>query len=349
MAKQGKKLVDLDRISEEDLLHTRICDLPLKIEGTWLAECIMQLYAELQQKGIMFKPECYLADEWLTPEKETCIGIPFYLAHPALIRLEKKFMIDAEGETKQWCMKLLRHETGHAVCHAYRFHKRKRWQNIFGPSTTEYTDTYKYRPYSKSYVQHLDGYYAQYHPDEDFVETFAVWLTPDSDWPAQYKGWKALRKLKYVDKLMAEIQEKEPPVKSRQKLWRTSTLRMTLKNYYKKKRHFWAEEFPDFHDQFLKKNFIEYSDEHKKLPRAADLIRKYKRNILNSVSRYSGERKYVVNDLLKDIQKRSRELKLVAPDSEPLITLNVSSYITSLIMNYLYTGRFRGEKKRRKQ
>jgi len=343
-----KKQIDLDNIPEEELLHARICDLPLKIEGNWLAECVDQLYDELRGKGIVFKPECYLADEWLTPEKETCIGIPFYLAHPALIRLEKKFMIDAEGEKKAWCMKLLRHEAGHAICYAYRFHRFKKWQKIFGPSTAEYADTYKYRPYSKNYVRHLDGYYAQYHPDEDFVETFAVWLTPGVDWQTKYKGWKALKKLKYVDKLMEEIRGKEPPVKSKEKFWRVSTLRITLENFYKKKRHFWAEDFPDFHDAFLRKNFIEYSLQDKKLPRAADVIRKHRRHILNSISKYSGEKKHVINDLLDDVQKRSRELKLLSAEDEALLASSLSAYITSLIMNYLYTGRFRGEKKRRK-
>lgn len=344
-----KKLFDLETISEDDLLSTRICDLPITIEGTWVSECIDQLYSELSEKEIDLKPECYLADEWLTPEKETCIGIPFYLAHPALTRLEKKFMIDAEGDNKQWCMKLLRHEAGHAMCYAYRFHRRKRWQNIFGPSTTEYKDTYKYRPYSKNYVRHLDGYYAQYHPDEDFVETFAVWMTPGLDWQERYKGWRAIKKLKYVDKLMSEIKGKKPPVSSKQKHWRVPTLRMTLKNYYKKKRHFRAEEFPDFHDNFLQKNFVEFNGENKKLPKAADVIRKHRRTILNSVSKYSGERKYVINDLLKDVQTRSRELKLAAASDETSVSLNLSSYITSLIMNYLYTGWFRGEKKRRKK
>jgi len=341
-----KTQIDLDQVSEGDLLNTRICDLPVQIEGTWLKECIEQLANELQERGIVFRPECYLADEWLTPEKETCIGIPFYLAHPALIRLEKKFMIDAEGETKQWCTKLLRHEAGHAICHAYRFHKRKRWQHIFGPPTLEYTDTYKYRPYSKNYVRHLDGYYAQYHPDEDFVETFAVWLTPNLDWQAQYKGWRVIKKLKYVDQLMKEIHGKSPPLNSKRKFWRTTTLKMTLKNYYKKKRHFWAEEFLDFHDDFLRKNFSEYDEKNKHCPKAADLIRRYRRTILNSIAKYSGERKYVINDLLKGVQKRSRELKLVGVEEETLITLNLSAYITSLSMNYLYTGRFRGEKRK---
>ena len=257
-------------------------------------------------------------------------------------------MLDVEGGTKQWCMKLLRHEAGHAICYAYRLHRRKRWQNIFGPSDIEYKDTYKYRPYSKNYVRHLDGYYAQYHPDEDFVETFAVWLTPDLDWQVRYKGWKALRKLKYVDKLMIEIRGKVPPVKSKEKFWRLSTLRMTLKTYFKNKRNFLAEEFPDFHDPFLRRNFVEYSTEHKQLPRAADVIRRHKRQILNSISRYAGERKYIINDLMKDILKRSRELKLVMAEDETNMVIHLSVYITSLVANYQYTGRFRGEKKRRK-
>ena len=343
------KHIDLDRIPDEEILNVRICDLPIKIEGTWLQECIKELYKELEEKNIFIKPECYLADEWLTPERETCIGIPFYLAHPTLIRLERKFMIDAEGETKQWCMKLLRHEAGHAICYAYRFYKRKKWRKIFGPSSRAYTDTYKYRPYSKNYVHHLDGYYAQYHPDEDFVETFAVWLTPHLDWEHQYEGWKALNKLKYVDNLMKEIQEKEPSVKSKTQYWSLSTLRFSLNTYYKKKRHFWAEDFPDFHDPFLKSTFVAHSNETNELPKAAEIIQKYRRSILDIVSKHSGERKYVINDLLKDIQRRSRELKLVTADNESLVTLNLSTYITSLIMNYQYTGRFRGEKKRRKK
>lgn len=337
-----KKIIPWDTISEEELLNTRICDLPLEIKGTWLEECIEHLYKELGGRGLVFQPECYLADEWLTPENETCIGIPFYLAHPVLTRLEKKIMFEAEGDTKPWCMKLLRHETGHAICYAYQFHKRASWRRVFGPSSLEYGETYKYRPYSKNYVRYLDGYYAQYHPDEDFVETFAVWLTPDLNWRQQYQGWGALEKLEYVDRLMAEIKGKEPPVKNKNKYWHLRSLRLTLKSFYKKKRHFWAEDFPDFHDAFLAKTFVPRGKEPSEGLCAADLIHRYRRGILNSVSRCSGARKYVISDLLKDIQKRSRELNLTAPSDEASVVLNLSVYITSLIMNYIYTGRFRG-------
>jgi len=346
--KRVKRHIDLENISEEELLLCKINELPLKIENTWLQECIEDLYKELDAKGIDFKPECYLADEWLTPEGETCIGIPFYLAHQTLTRLEKKFMIDAEGENKQWCMKLLRHEAGHAISYAYRFHKRKKWQRIFGSPDKEYSDTYKYRPYSKNFVKHLDGYYAQYHPDEDFVETFAIWLTPDIDWNEKYKGWGALQKLKYVDKIMSEVKGKRPPVKRNEKTWKLSTLRITLKNYYKRKRHLLAEDFPDFHDSFLGKVFCEFSKDKKKLLKAADIIKKHRKNILKSATRYSGEKKYIANDILKGMQKRSRELKLLCEAEETLVVIEMSTYITSLLMNYIYTGRYRGEKRQKK-
>ncbi len=168
------------------------------------------MYAELDAKGLVFHPECYLADEWLTPEGEVAIGIPFYLAHPALIKLERRMMLEAEGEGKLWCMQLLRHEAGHAFSYAYNLHKKREWQKVFGSPKEEYGNTYKFKPYSKSYVRHLDGFYAQYHPDEDFVETFAVWLTPDSDWQEKYQGWKALDKLQFVDRLMSSIKGVKP-------------------------------------------------------------------------------------------------------------------------------------------
>lgn len=342
-----KPFINLDTISEEELLARRIRDLPLKIEGTWIEECIAQLYKELQDKGIVFKPDCYLADEWLTPEGETCVGIPFYLAHPVLTRLEKKIMLEAEGDTKEWCLKLLRHEAGHAICYAYRFHKRAQWRRIFGPSSLEYADTYKFRPYSKNYVRHLDGYYAQYHPDEDFVETFAVWLTPGLNWRELYKGWKALAKLEYVDDLMTQIKGKAPTVKDKHKYWRLSSLQMTLRHFYNKKRHFWAEDFPDFHDAFLNRAFTPADGQAAGAVAAADIIRKYRSSLLKSVSKYSGERKHVINDLLGDIIKRGRELKLVTADDETAITMHLSTYVTSLIMNYLHTGRFRGSSARK--
>jgi Putative zinc-binding metallo-peptidase len=358
------KHIDLDHITEEQLLLTRIRDLPISIAGTWLEECVKELYAELDNKGLVFHPECYLADEWLTPEGEVAIGIPFYLAHPALIRLERRMMLEAEGEGKPWCMQLLRHEAGHAFSYAYNLHKRHDWQKVFGSPRQEYGNTYKFKPYSKSYVRHLDGFYAQYHPDEDFVETFAVWLTPDADWRNKYQGWNALDKLRFVDGLMSSIKGVNPLKPRGKKFWHHKNLTITLDKYYKRKYRHEEEEFPDFHDVQLEKIFTALTDEewwafkkdrrkNKEMMTAQELIRTHSKNILNSIDRCTGERKYIINDLLKNIALRAKQLHMIVsqPQSPPqagqaVALMQLSIYVTSLTMNYIHTGWLRGTRHR---
>ncbi len=337
--------MNLSKISEEELLNLKVCDLPLKIEGTWLEDCVEELYRELDKAGISFKPPCYLADEWLTPDGEPVVGIPFFLAHSALIKLEKKMMLDAEGGTRSWCMKLLRHESGHAINYAYKLYRRKKWRDIFGKFSQEYPDTYRFRPYSKNFVRHLENYYAQYHPDEDFAETFAVWLTPNLNWRKQYAGWKAINKLNYVEELMNEAKYKEPLVKKGQKYWQASKMRITLNNFYKKKRSYCAEEFPNFHDSNLKQIFSHPpSEEPKDLLWASNIIKKYKKDILNNTAKWTGEKKYIISKLLDRLIRRSKELNLVYKDNEALAVIAVSTYVTTLVMNYTYTGGFSKER-----
>ncbi len=336
--------IDLDNISEDELLGVRICDLPVGISGTWLEGAIDRLHAELRKAGLQFFPQCYLADEWLTPDEEPVIGIPFFLAHPALIRLEKRIMLEAEGETRDWCMKLLRHETGHAINYAYKLHKRLKWKKVFGPISKEYGDTYKFRPYSRNFVKHLENYYAQYHPDEDFSETFAVWLTPESNWGERYKNWRALKKLNYVNELMFEIKDTPPPKKTGRRYWQISQLRITLANYYKKKKRFHIEDFPDFHDVNLKRIFAEKSDAQDYSLTAYSLIKSHRKNIIKSISAWTGEKKYVIDDILKQLTRRVKELNLVVVNAESLAMLEISAYLTTLVMNYSYTGKLRGDR-----
>lgn len=334
--------LDLDTLSEQDLLKTRICDLPVRIEGTWLQDRVHQLYKELQGKGITFEPVCYLADEWLTPEGEPVIGIPFYLAHPKLIELEKGMMLEAEGETSDWCMKLLRHEAGHALTYAYALHKKRSWQNVFGKSSQAYEETYRYRPYSKSFVRHLDYYYAQYHPDEDFCETFAVWLTPGLDWRKKYSGWKALKKLEFVDKLMASIAGKPPVVAQGKPHWVAARKKSTLGTYYKQRRRALAENYPDFHDANLLRMFPQGHVKGETRRAIADLLQAHRKSLLIAVSSWTRERRYMVNHVYKAIYQRSRALRLVSDDPETAVVLQLATYITTLMMNYRYTTRLRG-------
>src|SRR5882757_3369448 len=199
-----------EKLSDEQLLKQRLSSLRVTVEDTWLEDCLGALYEELQARGIRLRPHTWISREWFSPADVPGIAIPFYLAHPRLMKLEKKMMLEVEGGTWSECMAILRHETGHAVQHAYQLQRRRRWQQLFGPSSKHYPLYYRPNPASRNYVQHLRRWYAQSHPDEDFAETFAVWLRPRSNWRTRYAGWPALKKLEYVDELMEEIAGKRP-------------------------------------------------------------------------------------------------------------------------------------------
>ena len=200
-----------EKLSDEQLLERRLSSLRVGVEGTWLEDCLATLHEELEERGIRLRPHAWISSEWFSPANVPGIAIPFYLAHPRLMKLEKKMMLDVEGGTWSECMAILRHEAGHAVQHAYQLQRRRRWQQLFGPSSKRYPRYYRPNPASRRYVQHLRLWYAQSHPDEDFAETFAVWLRPRSNWRTRYAGWPALKKLEYVDELMGEIAGKRPP------------------------------------------------------------------------------------------------------------------------------------------
>lgn len=326
---------------DEVLLKTRICDLKLAIQGADLEGYIQQLYDELGRKGLAFRPPCYLADEWLCPDGEPVIGIPFYLAHPRLKKLEKKMVLEVEGETKEECMKFLRHEAGHAYNYAYRLYRRPRWRKLFGPFSQEYPETYIPRPYSKRFVRHLENCYAQYHPDEDFAETFAVWLTPKDDWREEYKNWKAaLAKLGYVDEVMAAIRGRSPVHTCTKKYWSADRLKQTLGYYYRKKRREYAEDLPGFFDPDLKRIFRQVPSDKPK-ERADQFIKRHRRNIIKSVGMWTGKNKYFINHLIHDLIDTSSDLELYRYVDENQALLEFTTYINTIVMNYLFTGRLK--------
>src|SRR5262245_28134864 len=180
---------------DKELLALRLCDLGVAIEGSALETHTQELTHELKERGLRFRPYFWLSDDWYTPDGVPGIALPFYMTHPRLMRLEETQMLEVEGGTPEWCMRILRHEAGPAIENAYRLRRLRRRIELFGRSSQKYPASYAPRPYSKSFVQHLEAWYAQSHPDEDFAETFAVWLTPDAEWPKRYAGWPALKKL----------------------------------------------------------------------------------------------------------------------------------------------------------
>ena len=324
--------------TDEQLLQMRICDLKLRIPGTELESRIEAFYHELAEKEIAFKPVCYLGDEWFCPDGASTIAIPFYLAHPRLKKLEEKMMMEVEGGTEAWCMRLLRHEMGHVLNHAYLLAKEPQWQKLFGPPSLDYSESFRARPYSKRFVRHLDGWYAQSHPEEDFSETVAIWLTPGLDWRRQYGGWKALDKLEYVDELMKRLAGKPPLVVSRAKMSEASRLRSRLEGYYKKRRRFYAQDFPDFFDSDLCRLFVD-SSAASSAERAAAFLRRSRKPILDAVSVWTGEPKFTVSRLLRALTERCAELDLRVRDDSS--ALEITAYLATLASHYRLTGKFK--------
>ncbi len=193
------------------LLFRKISELPLKIEATHLENLVVQLYKELETAGIVLKPKTYLSDNWGCPDEVPIIGIPFYLVDPTLCSIKAQ-LTGANYEDDMTIMMLLRHEAGHAFNYAYRLYDRPEWQNLFGRFSLPYQDEYKADPFSTRFVHHIAGCYAQKHPDDDFAETFAVWLTPGSNWQEAYSGTPALAKLLYISQVVAEDGTKQPIV-----------------------------------------------------------------------------------------------------------------------------------------
>ncbi len=324
--------------TDEQLLETRICNLGLKIPGTDLESRIEAFYRELDEKEISFKPVCYLGDEWFCPDGASTIAIPFYLAHRRLKKLEERMMMEVEGGTAAWCMRLLRHEMGHVLNHAYLLAKEPLWQKFFGRPSLPYSRSFRARPYSKRFVRHLDGWYAQTHPEEDFAETVAIWLTPGLDWRQQYRGWRALDKLEYVDGLMRKLAGKLPLALSRAKICEASRLRSRLKTYYKRRRRMYAQDFPDFFDSDLRRLFADSSAAPSTKP-AATFLRRSRKPILNAVSVWTDEPKFTVNRLLRALIERSAELDLKLRTDSP--GLEVAAYLSALASHYRLTGKFK--------
>lgn len=326
---------------DDELLAMRICDLGVRIEGSELEPQVAGLHAELAARGVLLQPPCYLADEWFTPVGQPVIAIPFYLAHPRLKALEMRQMLEVEGGTPEWCQQLLRHECGHAFDFAYQFSARKKWRQLFGEPDAETTpDIYRPRPYSKNFVRHLANWYAQAHPDEDFAETFAVCLgTPEREWRARYRGWKALEKLTYVDELIKEAATLPPPKPSGKRHISDATrLRKTLGRYYAERRKQFAEDYPDFYDADLRAIFSRSEPGEES---AARFMRKIRMTMVSSLVRWTGQRKYTVDRLVRRLTLRCESLGLPAPRDEARIMLELASYLAALVTNHLHTGRFK--------
>ena len=322
---------------QRKLLNSKICDLALKIPGTRLEELIRELYRELEQAGISFRPKTYLSDEWGCPQGVPVIGIPFYLADEELTRLEGELSgIEAEDEAE--VMMYLRHETGHTFNYAYRLFRKPEWRRLFGKYSQPYNEVYKPVPFSAKYVRHIPGWYAQKHPDEDFAETFAVWLTPDSDWQKQYRDTPALEKLKYVDNIV-KIYGDKPPIIGEETLDKpVHELKMTLDSWYDMNKNIGRSSLNLHHiiNEDLQSLFPETEGET-----AAEVLKNNSRQLIRDVNYWTGIDRHILEMLFEELRERVRSLGLkVGPQQITSHMVSVAIFLTTLVMNYQFRGKF---------
>ena len=298
-----------ERLDDAALLRRPLRALGLQVRRcAALQRCVDQLHAELAARGIRFRPHVWLAEEWFSPDGVPGIAIPFYLAHARLRALERRITHEVEGSNERWLMRLLRHEAGHAIDNAYRLRRRARWRAVFGPASQPYRAWYRARPASRHHVQHLGDWYAQSHPTEDFAETFATWLQPRSDWRRRYAGWPALRKLRFVEEIAAEIGALPAPVRTRTRIEPLAESTRTLEEHYRHKLAWLARRRRALADSILRRAFPVREPAGKLA--AATLLRAHKQALVRSLMRTTGFNRYSVHQIMRMAIERCERLEL---------------------------------------
>ena len=330
----------MDRATEWEeertsLLGRRISDLGLQIRGSRVERLVDELYRELEVRSISFRPPVYLSDQWGCPDGTPLIGVPFYLVDRGLERLEAEMSGSVEDDVE--AMRYLRHECGHAVNYAFHLYERADWRRTFGAFSQPYRERYRADPFSRAHVRHILGWYAQKHPDEDFAETFAVWLTPGLDWRSEYAGWPALEKLEYVDRVMAEIRELAPetaqptaddlPVES---------MNYTVAEHYDSGSQAIPITDARQFDNDLRRIFATSADAPSGML-AGDFIERHTREILVRLSYWTGEPPAGVRSLLDHLIARSRALGLRVSGLEAATLIELTAFGTAVVMNYRHT------------
>jgi hypothetical protein len=324
----------MDEIAYQTFLTSRISDLSLDINES-MEPYFRRLRKELKAHRVMLWPDFYFGNEWGCVNKKISISIPFYLATPELRSLQ------GDSTTKEEMIKILRHETGHAINYGYKLWQKEGWREIFGDFKKKYPKRYLSRvnPWSKSYVKHLhyigDPHYAQKHPDEDWAETFAIWLDPRSHWKDMYRTWPhAFEKLTYVDHLMEEIAGQEVVNQDKKKEGPYSEIEETVSEWWGLDGEILDQELQEYL-QDMNDLFVRPPDGGRKLLPAWKLIQKYARLLTERVSLWiSKSNKHSVRKCLRRWEAICKNESLrYHPEQEERILIELSVLLTYHVMD----------------
>ena len=343
-AARAKLLVTSWNTIRYELINTRICDLGLSISKAPITPLIRRVEREIETKGIRFRPVFYLTDSWGCPDEVAAVGIPFYLADRRLARIEEEQT--GEIEDVRTTLMYLRHEMGHAINYAYRLWEHPGWTDVFGKFSRPYRDVFLPDPMSRDFVRHLvhsqyGRHYAQKHPDEDFAETFAVWLTPRSGWRRKYRFWPAIKKLRFVDKLMKGLKGKTAAKRAGRLVSPVEEMTMLLAEHYGQRAERYRAAAQGYVDDKLRSVFPHVHAAQRQP--AGQFVRDHRVHMIAGIGRWSGLEPAEVATIVDKLADRADSLDLeLSPRKRGEKLVELTSLAASLAKDFAYTGRFTG-------
>ncbi|HTY62851.1 MAG TPA: putative zinc-binding metallopeptidase [Acidobacteriota bacterium] len=335
-----------------EILHTAVNKLGLALKGTLIDEAIRRVREDMARVGItQLNPNFYLSNSYGCVAGTTNIAVGFYDCSEYLRQLNK--------EIRNWLydpadiLQIIRHEVGHAFCYAYKLYRTKEFRRLFkvkGHFFNTYTEHLGGRanPWSADFVNPAGDYYAQKHPDEDFAETFSVWLTPEVDWQDQFRSKPgALKKLSYVERVVSDFGRQGTLLNnggSNTLDMPVEQLSMTVAQFLGAKTaqmKTYRRRATSYVDGDLRELFqgsprnLPLHRFRREYRRGARFLRTYKRLLINRVSYWVGVEDFVVSDLIDKLAIRARatERFLKLADSEKKL-IEVTAYLTTLCRNY---------------
>jgi Putative zinc-binding metallo-peptidase len=335
-----------------ELLQTPINQLDLKIKGTVFEQAIPTVQADLGRVGIRrLEPVFYISTGYGCIAGSPIISFGFYDCDPLLQDLNEEFRGWRYSEPE--IFNLLRHEVGHAFCYAYKLYRTPEFRELFEVqgnffNTYPESDRYNYNPWSRAYVNPCGDHYAQKHPDEDFAETFCVWLTPRSGWRRKYRLRPvALKKLEYVDSIVKQLGKQQPLVETKLS-WmyeRVEDIKLTVAQFMQAKPSRYYHRATGYVDPDLKAMFraqpriINRRALFRDYVRAESFLREQKQSLMNRVSYWVGVDTTVVYDLVDKCIHRAKSLDLwLEREQYDKKLVELTSYITALCVHYRETG-----------
>jgi hypothetical protein len=332
--------MDLNRLSNAALLKARFCDLPIRLQGTTVEQRAERVFQQVAKRGIKVTPSIWLSEEWFNPNGVSGFAVPFYLAHPRLIILERELMLEAEGASELECLRILRHETGHAVDEAFQLHRTPDYWKVFGSPKLPYPKSYVVTPHSRDHVLNLNAWYAQAHPFEDFAETFAVWLQPKWRWRRQYRDWPALEKLEAVDRWMSDRVGHCPILKVRRPAAKLADNVRALADHYDEKRKFYGVGKTTKFDKDLRRIFPDRGGSKPGHLRksAVGVLRAIRTSLRREVGDPLGVPAYVVDQVQRRLIQRAIALKLPHTRSTDEATRDLIQLVSGITLDLINKG-----------